>query len=232
VPSNAWSSATAAVQPAPSLRAMPLDLRELLASSHTAVLTMELQRGVVGDAATIPALADEVAAHGVLDRAAAVVTAARAAGARVVHCTAELHPDGVGSRSNSPLLAALARRGGGPVAGTPAADVVPELGPAPTDIVEARGHGLTPFPGTGLDQLLRNLDVRTVVATGVSLNVGVTGLVMVAVDLGYDVVVVTDAVAGVPWEYGMSVLEHTIAPLATRVTSTQVVETWSRLQAD
>ena len=79
-------------------------------------------------------------------------------------------------------------------------------------------------------QLLRNLGVRTIVATGVSLNVGVAGLVMVGVDLGYDVVVVTDAVAGIPREYGEAVLEHTIAPLATRVTADDVVATWARLQ--
>ena len=73
---------------------MPLDLAELLAPAHTAVLTMELQEGVVGAAATIPALAEVVAEHGVIERAAAVVTAARAAGAHVVHCTAERHPAG------------------------------------------------------------------------------------------------------------------------------------------
>jgi nicotinamidase-related amidase len=107
---------------------------------------------------------------------------------------------------------------------------VPQLGPEPGDLVSSRTHGLTPFPGTELDQILRNLDVRTIVAMGVSLNVGVSGLVMVGVDLGYDVVVVTDAVAGIPREYGDAVLEHTIAPLATRLTADEVVETWARLQ--
>lgn len=209
---------------------MPLDLATLLDPAHTAVLTMELQRGVVGEGGAIRELADVVAAHGVVDRAVDVVRAARAAGAHVVHCTAEFRSDRAGSRDNSPLLHALAKGAPGPLAGSPDADVVAELGPEPSDLISPRNHGLTPFPGTGLDQLLRNIGARTVVATGVSLNVGVTGLVMVAVDLGYDVVVVTDAVAAMPWEYGEAVLEHTIAPLATRLTSGEVIATWARLQ--
>ena len=40
---------------------MPLDLAELLDPAHTAVLTMELQRGVVGDASIVPAVAEQVA---------------------------------------------------------------------------------------------------------------------------------------------------------------------------
>jgi len=207
---------------------VPIDLSELLDPAHTAVLTMELQRGVVGDRAAIPALAEAVDGRGVVPAAAAVVRAARTVGARVVHCVAEFRPDRAGSNDNSPLLRALAKGPAHLVAGSDETDVVPELGPEPSDLFSARRHGLTPFPGTGLDQLLRNVGVRTIVATGVSLNIGVTGLVMVAVDLGYRCVVVTDAVTGVPVDYADAMLEHTVAPLATLTTSDQVVAVWSR----
>jgi nicotinamidase-related amidase len=188
---------------------------------------MELQRGVVGDQAAIPALADAVAAGGVVERAAEVVRAARDAGARVVHCVAEFRPDRADSNENAPLLRALARGEPNLLVGTESAELVPALGPAPTDLIEARRHGLSPFPGTGLDQTLRNLGVGTVVATGVSVNIGILGLVLVAVDLGYRCAVVTDAVAGVPREYADAVLQHTLAPLATLVTAEQVVAAWS-----
>jgi nicotinamidase-related amidase len=205
-----------------------VDLSEMLDPAHTAVLTMELQRGVVGDAAVIRTLADEVAALGIVDNAARIVRAARTAGARVVHCTAEFRPDRAGSSDNSPMLRMIAKGDAHLVIGSPEAGVVPELGPEPSDVIASRTHGLTPFPGTDLDQILRNLGVRTVVATGVSVNIGVTGMVMGAVDRGYRVVVVTDAVAGVPREYSEAVIEHTLAPLATRATTDQVVAAWAR----
>lgn len=204
---------------------MPIDLAELLDPSHTAVLTMELQRGVVGDKAVIPDLAEEVSARGVVSNAAKVVRAARDAGARVVHCTAEFREDRAGSNDNSPMLRALAKH---PhlLVGSEETEVMPELGPEPSDVISPRRHGLTPFPGTNLDQTLRNLGVRTIVATGVSVNIGVTGMVMVAVDLGYRVALVTDAVAGVPSDYADAVIQHTLAPLATRVTTDEVLAAW------
>src|ERR1700720_4751245 len=56
---------------------MPIDLAELLDPAHTAVLTMELQRGVVGDRAVIGALAEVVADRGGVDHAARVAAAGR-----------------------------------------------------------------------------------------------------------------------------------------------------------
>ena len=206
---------------------MPIDLAELLAPPTTAVLTMELQRGVVGDRAVIPALRAEVARRDVIPRTAEVLAAARGAGAHVVHCVAEFRADRAGSNDNAPLLHAIATGDPHLIVGTDSTEIVPELGPAPSDLVAARRHGLTPFPGTDLDQTLRNLGVATIVATGVSVNIGITGLVMVAVDLGYRCAVVTDAVAGVPGEYADTVLQHTLAPLATLVTAEQVTAVWS-----
>jgi len=203
------------------------DLTALLDPGWTAVVTMELQRGVVGDLAFMPAIAEVVRAGDVIANAAAVVRAGRGAGTRVVHCTAEYRTGRVGTSTNTPLLRALAKGEPHMIAGTPEAQVVPELGPDPTDVVCARSHGLTPFPGTELDQVLRNLAVGALVVTGVSLNVGVLGLVVVAADLGYDVVVVTDAVAGMPREYADAVLEHTIPALATRATTAEIVQVWA-----
>jgi len=65
------------------LHTMPLDLDELLAPAHTAVLTMEVQRGVLGDLSMLPELADEVRAGRVLEHIGTLCRAARASGARV-----------------------------------------------------------------------------------------------------------------------------------------------------
>ena len=104
--------------------------------------------------------------------------------------------------------------------------VVEALAPHDGDYVLTRFHGLTPFHGTELDQVLRNLGVRTVVATGVSVNVGVLGLSIEAVNSGYQVVVPRQAVAGTPDEYVEQVFTHTLRFLATVTTVDEVAAAW------
>jgi nicotinamidase-related amidase len=207
---------------------VPLDLAELLAPASTAVLTMELQRGVVGDRASIPELAAVVEAKGVLAAAGRLAVAARAAGVPVVHCTAEFRPDRAGSATNAPLLAVMGKRPDHLLVGSPEAEVVPELGPEPRDLVVPRRSGVSPFAGTALDVTLRNLGVRTVVAAGVSVNVAVLGLAIEAVNLGYRVVVTTDAVAGTPSDYADALMDGTIALLAARLTVDEITDVWAR----
>ncbi|HEU5157225.1 MAG TPA: isochorismatase family protein [Streptosporangiaceae bacterium] len=210
-----------------------IDLAGLAGPAHTAVLVMEMQRGVVGDLAKFPELAGVCADRGVIGNAGRVAAAARAEGVRVVQCTAAFRADRAGSHTdNTPFIKGLLRDPGHMLEGTGAVEVVPALAGS-GDIESRRYHGFSPFTGTSLDQTLRALGVRTVVAVGVSLNLGVPGLCLEAVNLGYRVVVVTDAVAGIPAEYGDAVLTHTIGLLAARTTADELIATWeaSRRQA-
>jgi nicotinamidase-related amidase len=207
---------------------MPIDLRELLAPEHTAVLTMEMQRGVIGDLAALPELAGEVAALDVIGQTSRLAASARAHGARVVHCTAHFRADRAGSSLNAPMLAALSRSPNHLLAGSPEAAVVPELGPDEADLVSSRNHGVSPFGGTSLDVTLRSLGVATVVATGVSVNLGVLGLAIEAVNLDYRVVVATDAVCGYPRDYAEAAMRHSLALVATRATVDEIIASWER----
>lgn len=205
-----------------------MDLSELLEPAATAVVTMELQRGVVGDLAALSHLRDAATSVGMPTNAGRICTAGRVAGATVVHCTAEFRSDRQGSVRNARILAASAQLNGDRLdRGEPGTELIPELDAAASDLVVARTHGLTPFVATELDQLLRNCGVRTVVAVGNSVNIGILGLVLVAVDLGYQVVVPRDAVVGVPVDYGETVMDNTIALLATLTTTEDLVAAWS-----
>jgi nicotinamidase-related amidase len=135
-------------------------------------------------------------------------------------------PDGGGAVVNCLLLAAT-KKGAGLLTGSPQQAVVEALKPADTDYVITRFHGITPFHGTELDAILRNLGIRTVVATGVSVNVGVLGLTLEAVNAGYQVVIPRDAVAGTPDEYVDAVFQHTLRLLATVTTGDEVAKAWS-----
>ncbi len=205
---------------------MPIDLGEVAAPAHSAVLTMEIQRGVVGDLSTFPHLADAARAVGVVPNTARLLGAARRLGVRVVHCTAEFRGDRAGSAINCQLVAAALRNPDHLLAGTPATELVDDLGPEPGDLVSARLHGVSPFTGTSLDTWLRNLGVETVVATGVSVNLGVLGLAIEAVNLGYSVVVPRDAVAGLPADYADAVLEQTFPLIAAVTTVDSILDAW------
>jgi nicotinamidase-related amidase len=204
---------------------MALDLRALVDPAHTVLVTQEIQRGVVGDCSALPELA--AAAQPVLPRIARLVLAARSKGVPVVHCTAERRPDGRGANTNARIFQYMARAQTKLLPGSPAAEIVKEVPVEASDLVLARLHGLSPFQGTELDFVLRNLGARTLVGVGVSVNVAITNLAFDAVNSGYQVVIPRDAVAGWPQEYVEMVFQHTLGAIATLVTSDDVLKAWA-----
>lgn len=206
---------------------MPIDLAQLLDPRGCAVLVMECQEGVIGaGGGRLSALADAVRRHETVARIAQVLTAARTAHVPIFYLTVGRRADQAGSTANC-LLLALGRKSPPMIPGSPRHAVVTELTPQPDDYVINRLHGVTPFHASELDQLLRNLGVRTVVATGVSVNVGIPGLTIEAVNCGYQVVIPRDAVAGTPDAYVDAVFEHTLRLLATITNTAGVVAAWA-----
>ncbi len=213
---------------------MPVDLGALLSGAArpdrsvprplpVAVVTSELQRGVVGDLAALPQLAAAADRAHVVHNAARLCAAARAASVPVVHCTVAFRADRAGTAINTPLHAALLRRPDHLLAGSPATELGPGLGAEEGDLHSVRAHGVSPFGGTALDATLRALDTEVVVCAGVSLNVAIVGMCIEAVNLGYQVVVATDAVVGVPPAYGDAVVRTTLGVLATLATVDDLV---------
>jgi nicotinamidase-related amidase len=203
------------------------ELADLVAPSHTAVLTMEMQRGVCGDLATMPIIARAVDAAGVVGATASLLNEARSNAVTVVHCTFSLLSDRAGTPMNAPLIEMLARHSDHLLHGAEATEVLAELGTAPTDLYSNRHHGFSPFTGTGLNAVLRSHNVSTVVVTGVSLNLGIPGTVIEAVNLGFQVVVVRDCVVGMPAEYGEALLKNTLSMVSTIATSNQLMQAWA-----
>jgi nicotinamidase-related amidase len=202
-------------------------LRELLVPDRCAVLVQELQEGVVGPTSQLSALAEVVHESSLVPHAAKVLEGARRVGVPVIHCTAETLPQGLGRNTNARLFVAARKRGMDNLSGSDAGRPVSELGPFDTDIVLPRFHGLSPLTGSSLDSLLRNSDVRALVVMGVSLNVAIPNLVFDAVNRSYQVVLVSDAVAGVPREYGGQMMEHTLSLVCTIATSAEIVDAWA-----
>jgi len=195
----------------------------ILDTEKTVLLTVECQEGVVGKDAALPQLAAEARESGALENVARLVAAAHTAGVQVVHAIAERRPDGKGASRNARLFRAAERLPVQQLAGSRAVRVAAPIEADARDIVVHRLHGLSPLHGTELDALLRNLDCRTLVVAGVSANVAIPNAVFDAVNLGYTVVVVADAIAGVPADYTPAMVRHTLALVATVATTGEVL---------
>jgi nicotinamidase-related amidase len=194
-----------------------------VAPEHTALVTIEVQDGVVGEHSLLPDLAH--AAEPILPRIAALARAARAAGVPVVHCTADARSDGLGANRNARLFGAMRKRGR---AADSRGRVHDAVGADDRDLVLGRLHGVSPMTGTSLDAVLRNSGVSTIVATGVSLNVAVLGFAFEAVNHSYQLVIPRDAVAGVDEAYVDALFERTLSLLATVTTTDEIVERWDQ----
>jgi nicotinamidase-related amidase len=203
---------------------MPIDLAELARPAHTALVTQECQRGVMGDLSALPELAAN--ARAALPQIAALVEAARDAGVPVIHCVAERRADGLGANQNARIFQYMARAPLKLEPGSDAAAIVPEIRVAESDLVLSRLHGLSPFQGTELDFVLRNLGVSTIVGVGVSVNVAIQNLAFDAVNASYQVVIPRDAVAGFPIEYVEAVFQNTLGAVATLTTAEDLLAAW------
>lgn len=190
-----------------------------------ALVTNECQRGAIGDEALWPNLA--AAARPIVPVLGRLVAAARSSGVPVAHFVAVRRPDMLGANTNAPLFE-VSMRARSLVEGTSAVALIPELGPAESDLVVRKTHGVASLHTTGLDAMLRNMDVHTIVLTGVSLNVAIPALAFEAVNLGYRVTIPRDAVAGVPPSYGSDVLERSLSLVANVVTSVEVIAEWAK----
>jgi nicotinamidase-related amidase len=205
---------------------MAADLRELVRPATTVLLTQECQRGVVGPDSMIPALAEAARTSGALANVTRLVHAARAANVGVLHALAARRRDGRGANTNARLFVSVAREPNQQWLDSDAALPLEEFGPDDSDLTSTRLHGLSPIFGQDVDGLLRNLGCRTLIIVGVSTNVAIPNAVFDAVNLGYQVVLPVDAVAGVPVGYSDIIIRNSLSLVAATTSTDEVLACW------
>jgi nicotinamidase-related amidase len=154
------------------------------------------------------------------------VESGRRAGVEIVHHIAVHRSDMKGANHNARLFRAMERQGGPQLVGTEMVEVAPPISVADSDIISTRLHGLGPMAGTDVDAILRNLGCTTLVIVGVSSNVAIPNAVFDAVNLAYEVVVPRDAIAGYPAEYTDTIVDNSLALVATITTTDELVACW------
>ena len=171
-----------------------------------ALIVVDLQKGVTARAELKP----------ILDNSVALAAAFRELGFPVVLVTVD---GGAPGRTDSHQSA-----GGQGAHQRPTdwAELAPELGPRPTDlhIVKQRWGA---FNGTELDAALRKRGVTQVIVTGVATSIGVESTARTAHELGYHVVIVTDAVADVTPEAHANSIERIFPRMSETATTAEIL---------
>ena len=96
------------------------------------------------------------------------------------------------------------------------AQIVDELTPRPDDVVLDRTR-MSVFNGTGIDNMLRNLGVRTVLVVGAWTNMAVEHTIRDAADHGYEVAVVTDGTSSLSPEWQHAAISFALTNIVTAI---------------
>jgi nicotinamidase-related amidase len=176
----------------------------------TALLVMDVQNGIVE---RVPSEAE-----GLLARLGEAAAAARASGVPVVYVRVAFRPDGAEiSRHNRAFSAIAASAAMG--LDDPATQIHPAVGPEAGDVVVVKKR-VSAFTGSDLEVVLRSLEVRSLVLTGISTSGVVLSTLRQAADLDYELTVLEDGCADADPEVHR-VLTGKVFPRQASVITTQ-----------
>lgn len=182
--------------------------------SHTALLIMDYQQDIV----------TRIAAHdpGLLDRAATVLAAARAAHIPVIYIVVRFRDGYPEVSPRNPSFAAI-RTSGRMLEGTPGAEIVAQVAPLPGEpVVAKRRTGA--FSTTDLETILRAQGITTLVLMGIATSGVILSTVRWAADMDYGLVVVEDCCADGDEEVHRVLTQKVFPRQAAVVRSNAVVE--------
>lgn len=182
---------------------IPQSLEEACDPTRTALLVYDMQVGIISQLKN----GDEI-----VTRVKTVLDAARAAGLRVFfmrHMSLPKEASGVFQ-----LRMAMAWQRVKTVAevkpwflrDSPGFQLVPELGPLPSEVVFDK-ITMSAFEGTPLDIALRDCGINSFIIVGVATEIGIEPTVRHAADLGYIPIVVKDACGAGHAQAGQRALE-------------------------
>jgi nicotinamidase-related amidase len=203
---------------------MAVSLENYLQPGKVAVVLCEVQERTIGESAPwqelLPSAARKV---NLVANAARINDAARAHKAPVFHSTAGYQENFFGMNRNGRLYGAARKTMSGP---DPKLDAPFPAVYKKGDIILPRYTGLSPMWDSGLDSMLRNEGITTLILVGVSVNFAILNLCMDASNRAYQVIIPKDAVAGFPDEYVAMVMQHTLPMISTIVTTDDIVNGW------
>jgi nicotinamidase-related amidase len=156
--------------------------------AHTAILSMDCQAAIVSY--YLKGAADEF-----LKRASSVLSAARGAGAAVIHVQVGFRPGLPEVSSRNKLFAGIKSSPQRQQMFQGAAGAIhPAIAPEPGEVVITK-HRISAFSGTDLDMILRAKDIDTLVLSGIATSGVVLSTLLDASDADYRPIVLSDCCA-------------------------------------
>jgi nicotinamidase-related amidase len=180
----------------------------------TAILVIDMQNDTVhpeGAYASTGAAA-HATDQGVIANVRTVVDAAHFADMPVFYSRMVVYPRAGVSGANAPIFRMLA-----PDTfkiGSWGSEIVDELQPSADDVVLDRTR-MSVFNGTGIDSMLRNLGIRSLIVVGAWTNMAVEHTIRDAADHGYEVTIVSDATSSLSLEWQHAALNFALTNIAS-----------------
>jgi nicotinamidase-related amidase len=193
----------------------PLDL------AKTALLLVDLQNDNVHPQGAFASSGapEHAAQQGLIAHTQQLVSWARENSVPVIHNRIVFYPGGSFGGSNAPIFRMIGPEslklgswGAEPLEGLEAQDDEPVL----------LRNRMSSFNGTGLDILLRNSGITTVLVAGVWTNMAVEHTVRDAADHGYRTVLVTDATSSINSEWQAAALGYALTNISDFATTEEV----------
>jgi ureidoacrylate peracid hydrolase len=190
--------------------------------AKTAIVLVEYQNDFTTEGGVLHGAVKTVMDQtGMLTHTKALVSAARSAGATIIHSPIQFaagyyeitrHPYGIlkGVVDSNAF-----------VKGSWGAEIVGDLTPADGEIVLEGKRGLDAFASTNLDFILRSKGIETVVLAGFLTNCCVESTMRSAYERGYEVITLTDCVAGTSPEEHANAITYDYPMFSKPMSSTE-----------
>ena len=194
-----------------------------LNASTSALIIQDLQNDVIieGGAFADSGAPSHATSQNVVANAAAMATAARAAGMAVIHVHYIVEPGAPGLKLNAPLFQGL-KEANALVRGTWGAAAADGVAPQEGDLVVEKMR-MNGFHGTNLETILKGLGGDTIVISGAWTNFSVEHTARHGADAGYRAIVVTDGTSTINDEWHNASLNYALENIAERVSTADIV---------
>jgi nicotinamidase-related amidase len=183
--------------------------------AKTTILIMDYQNDILG-------MISEDAKTALVERAGAVLKAARQAGVTIIYVAVRFR-DGYPEVNLQNKLFHSLKESGRLLEGTPGAEIDPRVAPQPGDIVVTKRR-VGAFSTTDLETILRSHNINRLVLFGISTSGVVLSTVRWAADMDYSLVVVSDLCADRDPEVNRVLMDKVFPWQATVVSSKEFLK--------